>query len=126
MFSKDFLSEKATYELDKINEIEQRISRIDLIYKTGTKKKDKNISKFKTIRCFGREIYSGILTLDDALKEQISLKDEIGKFKESTKPKTQDKKKIKNWLLETFWKQNICSVKLDTRKRTSRYAASNS
>ena len=95
MFSKDFLSEKAIYELDKINEIEQRISRIDLIYKTGTKKKDKNISKFKTIRCFGREIYSGILTLDDALKEQISLKDEIGKFKESTKPKTQDKKKNK-------------------------------
>ena len=49
MFSKDFLSEKAIYELDKINEIEQRISRIDLIYKTGTKKKDKNISKFKAI-----------------------------------------------------------------------------
>ena len=74
----------------------------------------------------GREIYSGIPTLDDALKEQISLKDEIGKFKESTKPKTQEKKKIKNWLLETFWKQNISSVKLDTRKRTSRYAASDS
>ena len=38
-FSKDFLSEKAVYELKKIKEIEQKISRDDLIYKTGNKKK---------------------------------------------------------------------------------------
>ena len=47
MFSKDFASEKAIYELDKIDEIEQRISRNDLIYKTGTKKKDKTYQNSK-------------------------------------------------------------------------------
>lgn len=35
----------------------------------------------------GREIYSGILTLNDALEKQINLKDEIDKSKESKKPK---------------------------------------
>ena len=47
MFSKDFVSEKAIYELDKIDEIEQRISRNDLIYKTSTKKKDKTYQNSK-------------------------------------------------------------------------------
>ena len=39
----------------------------------------------KTKRSFGREIYSGILTLDDAL--------ELVKFKESVKQKIPHKKK---------------------------------
>ena len=53
-FSKDFLSEKAVYELNKIKEIEQKISRDDLIYKTGNKKKVKkyDFEKFKIISFF--------------------------------------------------------------------------
>ena len=43
----------------------------------------------------GREIYSGILTLNDALEKQINLKDEIDKFKESKKPKKSQRRKKK-------------------------------
>ena len=32
---------------------------------------------FKTIRSFGREIYNNDLSLDDALEQQIRLKDDI-------------------------------------------------
>ena len=51
-----------------------------------------DFQKFKTIRSFGREIYCIILTLDHAIEEQINLKGEIDKFKESAKPKRQAKK----------------------------------
>ena len=47
---------------------------------------------FKTIRSFRRDIYSKIYTLNDALEEEINLKDEIDKFKESTKLENQEKK----------------------------------
>ena len=50
-----------------------------MICKTGNKKKEKtyHFQKLKWIRSFGKEIYSGILTLHDALEEQINLNDEI-------------------------------------------------
>ena len=38
-----------------------------------------DFQKFKTIRSFWREICSAIITLNDALEEQINLKDEIDK-----------------------------------------------
>ena len=70
MFSKDFLNEEATYELNEIVEMKNKINRDDLIYKTGNKKNDKayDFQKFKTIRSFGREIYNNDLSLDDASK----------------------------------------------------------
>ena len=37
--SKDFLTEEAIYESNKIKEIEQKTNRDDLIYKTIAKKK---------------------------------------------------------------------------------------
>ena len=37
--SKTFLTEKTIYELNKIKEIEQKINRNDLIFKTGGTKK---------------------------------------------------------------------------------------
>ena len=48
---------------------------------------------FKTIRSFRRDIYSKIFTLNDELEEEINLKDEIDKFKESTKLENQEKRK---------------------------------
>ena len=58
MLSKDFLSEKAIYELKKIKEIKQELDEDDSIYKTSDKKKDKtyDFQKFTTIRFFGGEI----------------------------------------------------------------------
>ena len=40
LFSKDFLNEEGTYELNKIVEMENKLNRDDLIYKTGNKKKE--------------------------------------------------------------------------------------
>ena len=82
MFSNDFLSEETISEVNKIKEIEQKINGNDLIYKTGNKKKGKkyDFQKFKTIRSFGRDIYSINLSLDDALEEQVNLRDEINSF----------------------------------------------
>ena len=90
--SKDFLSEEAIYKEHKIQEIEEKVNKYDLLYKSGNKKKDKtfDFQKFKTRKFFGRENFSGIITPDDALEEQINLKDEIDK--ESTKPNKQEKK----------------------------------
>ena len=60
MFLKDFLNEEATYELNKIVEMENKLNRDNLIYKTGNMKKDKtyDFQKFKTIISFGKEIYN--------------------------------------------------------------------
>ena len=59
MFS-NFLNEKATYELNKIEEMENKLYRNDLIHKTGNKKMHKtyHFQKFKAIKSFGREIYN--------------------------------------------------------------------
>ena len=68
LFSKGFLKEEATFKLNKIPEIENKLKRDDLIYKTDNKKEDKtyDFQKFKTIRSFGRKIYNNDLLLDDA------------------------------------------------------------
>ena len=49
LFSKDYLNEEATYELNKITAIENKPDRNDLIYKSSNKKKDKtfDLQKFK-------------------------------------------------------------------------------
>ena len=96
MFSKDFLNEETTYELNKIVEKENKLNRYDLIYKTGMViKLDKtyDFRKFKTIRSIGRKIYKRDLSLDGALEQQIRLKYDINIFKESTKRKESVKKK---------------------------------
>ena len=88
---------RATYELYKIVEIENKLHRDNLIYKTGNKKKDEtnDFQKFEAIRSFGREIYNNYLSLDDALELQIILKDEINIFKEPAKLKESIRKEKK-------------------------------
>ena len=89
MLSKGFLNEEATYKLKKIVELVNALSRDDLIYKTGNKKKHKTyfFGRFKTIRSFGREVYNNDLSLDDTLEQQIRLIDDTNMCKESTKSK---------------------------------------
>ena len=98
LFSKDFLNEEAKYEVNKDVEMENKLDRNDLIYKTGTKTKDKkyDFEKFKTITSFGREIYNNDLSLDDALEQKIILKNDVDISKESSKPKKQSQKKRKH------------------------------
>ena len=61
-FQKSFLIEEAIYELSKIVGMENKISRDNLTYKKGNKKKD------KTVRSFVREIYNNDLSLGDVLE----------------------------------------------------------
>ena len=70
-FSKEFLNKEATCKLNKIAEMENRLNRNDLIYKTSNRKKDKtyDFQEFKTIRSFGRETYNNDLALDDPLEQ---------------------------------------------------------
>ena len=77
--------------------MESKLNRDDLIYKTGSKKKDKkyDFQKFKKIRSFGREIYNNDLSLDDAPEQEIRLKNIIDICKESTKPKESVRKEKK-------------------------------
>ena len=74
--------------------MENKLNRNNLIYETGNNKKDKtcDCQQYKTIKCFGREIYNNGLSLDDAHEQQIRLKDHIDFFNESTNP---PKKKVK-------------------------------
>ena len=72
MFTKDFLNEEATYELNIIVEMEDKLNRSNLIYKTFNKGKNKtHDQKFKVITYFGREIYNNDLSLADAHEQQI-------------------------------------------------------
>ena len=48
---------------------------------------------------FAREIYNDDLTLEDALGEQINIKNEIDKFKKSTKPQNSNKKEKNHGIL---------------------------
>ena len=50
----------------------------------------------------GEKFISGIIILNDSFEEQINVKDEIDKFNESTKQKTQVKKKKKYRLRKTL------------------------
>ena len=78
-----------------MTEIEQKLNRGDLIYKTGNKRRDKtyDFQKFKTIQSFGREIVSIIFSITRC--RQVNLQDAIYELKESTKGKTLEKKEKK-------------------------------
>ena len=86
-----------------MKDMEPKINRDDLIYKTGDKKKDITyiFQKFKTTRSFGREVSGSIITLNNALSEQLKLKDEDDKFEEFTKQKNPDKKEKNLCILKT-------------------------
>ena len=86
LFSKDFFSQEAAYELNKIKEMQQKINRDNSIYKTDHKKRDKtSFSKVSNNKNF------------NAPEKQIKLQIAIGKFEESTKLKVIEKKRKTNY-----------------------------
>ena len=74
--------------------MENKIIRDYLIYKTY------DFQRFKTIRSFGREIYNNHISLDDALEQQIRLKDNADIFRKTAKPKESVKKERKGLTLK--------------------------
>ena len=57
---------------------------------------------FKTIRTFGKDIYEGKITLEEADKEQSYLADEIDKFIKETRPKNVDKKRERKIVMKNL------------------------
>ena len=90
MFSKDFLNQEATHELDKIVQMGNKLPRDDLIIKQVKRKRIKHM------------IFKSLEQLGDALEQQIRLKDDIDTFNESTKLKESVKKNNKqlHYLME--------------------------
>ena len=87
-----FANDESRKELNKIKEMEETIDREKLVYKTD--KHTYDFRKFNTIRTFGKDIYNGKITLEEADESQSDLLNEIKTFNEKTRPKTFWQKEI--------------------------------
>ena len=85
--------------------MENKLDRNSLIYKIGTY----DFQKFKTVKSFGSEIYKNDLSLNDAIQEQIRLKNYIDIFKQFTKPNETVKKEKKTLTQKMGNEQNTKS-----------------
>ena len=95
---KDFVSIKnldseIINEIKRIEEIEKKVDRDKMFYKSTNKTYD--FRNFKTIRAFGNEIKNNVISLDTANIEQVSLLSYINDFIK-TRPRDPEKKKIES------------------------------
>ena len=88
-----FANDEAKEEFNKTKEIEEKVDREKLFYKTN--KNIYNFKIFQTIRTFGEDIYNGETTLEEANEYQTNLSNEISDFIRKTKPKNKEKKREK-------------------------------
>ena len=86
-------NDEAKKELDKIEEIKKTINREKLIYRATENTYD--FRNFRTIRMFGRDIYNGKITLEEANDEQSNLVNSVRNFNSKTRPQNNKKKKRK-------------------------------
>ena len=93
--------DEAKKEFDKIEEIEKTINREELVYKATEYTYD--FRDFITIRTFSRDIYEGIITLEEADNDQSNLLNEIRNFKDKTRPQNDKKKKEKEIVLKNLY-----------------------
>ena len=91
---------EAIKELDKIKEIEKTIDREKLVYGAG--EYTYSFKNVRTIRTFGRDIYEGKTTLEEANTDQDHLLRDIRNF--NNKTRLQNDKKIRE--------KKYCSWKL--------------
>ena len=95
-------NDEAKKELDKIKEIEKTVDREKLVYKTN--EYTYSFENFQTIKTFGKDIYDGTITLEEANDYQTDLLVEIMNFRKNTKPKSLEKKQEKEIVLENLYK----------------------
>ena len=86
-------NDEAKKEPDKIKEIEKNVDREKLIYETN--EYTYSFKNFQTIKTFGRDIYEGKITIEEANEYQTNLLAEIMNFREKTKPLSPEKKQEK-------------------------------
>ena len=92
---------EARKELDKIKEIEKNLVREKLIYERN--EYTYSFKNFQTIKTFGRDIYEGKITIEEADKYQTDLLVEIMNFRKNTKPRSQEKKQEKEIVLKNLY-----------------------
>ena len=90
---------EALKEIDKISEIEKTVHREKLVYRAS--EYTYSFHNFRTIRTFGRDIYNGAITIEEADKDQASLLNEIKNFRDKTKPQDEKKNRKKKMFLKT-------------------------
>ena len=92
MIAKGLFNQQAINELKSYLEFERRIDREGLLYKNGDTKKDRlyDFRKHKAMQFFGLALSNGTITLDNAVNDQVYLKDSIDNFKKSTKSRSQE------------------------------------
>ena len=86
-------NDQAKKELDKIKDIEKNVDREKLIYETN--EYTYSFKNFQTIKTFGRDIYEGKITIEEANEYQTDLLAEIMKFRANVKPRSQEEKQEK-------------------------------
>ena len=85
---------KLENSLIKLKKQKKNVEREKLIYKTN--EYTYSFKNLKTKKTFGRDIYEGKITLEEAEKYQTDLLVEKMSFRKNTKPKGQEKKQKTN------------------------------
>ena len=93
-------NDEAKEEFNEIKKIEKNVDREKLVYDADKYRYD--FRTFKTIRTFGKDIYEGKITLEEADEDQSNLTDEIGKFIKETRPKNVDKKRERKIVMKNL------------------------
>ena len=94
-------NDEAKKELDKIKEIEKSVNREKLVYETN--EDSSSFKNFQTIKTFGRDIYEGNITFEEANEYETDLLAEIMNFRKNMKPQSSEKKTRKKIVLENLY-----------------------
>ena len=99
-----FANDETKKEFNKIKEIEKNVDREKLFYQSN--KNEYNFKKFQIIRVFGKDIYNGEITLEEADKDQPKLVKKINDFIKKTKPRNKEKRREKKSVEKNLY--NFC------------------
>ena len=88
-------------ELDEIKEIEENVDRKKLIYEI--REYTYSFKTFKTMETFGRDLYNGKINTEESDEYQKDLLVEIMIFKKHTKPRSLEKKQVKEIILKNLY-----------------------
>ena len=95
----NIMSDEAKKEMEKIMKIEKNVDREKLIYRAS--EYTCSFQNFQTIKTFGRDIYSGKITLKEDDEDQASLLVEIMNFKKKKNHRMQKKHRKEKMFLKT-------------------------
>ena len=101
LFLENIRCNKITNKLDEIKELEEKIKRKDLMYKTNQYEYD--FQQYETIRSFSESIYFAKITTDKAEEDQRNLLKDIIEFNEKSRPRAKEEQDKKRDTYETVY-----------------------